>query len=72
MHTSDNDREKRCKQARTLYELAMAFREEDWEVFVYDEKHDLLRFPEDERFAFSMKWADIELLQKLGYCGWDG
>lgn len=50
----------------------MAFREEDWEVFAYDEKHDLLRFPEDERFAFSMKWADIELLQKLGYCGWDG
>jgi hypothetical protein len=41
MRTSDDDREKRRKQAQTLYELAMAFREEDREVFVYDEKHDL-------------------------------
>ena len=67
--SSDNNRELRRKQAQTLYELEMIFRAEGWESFVYDEEHDLVRFPEDERFAFSREWADIELLQKRGYYG---
>ena len=69
MRTSGNDREKRRKQAQTLYELEMAFRADGCGDFVYDEEHDLFRFREDGRFAFSREWADIALLQKRGYYG---
>jgi hypothetical protein len=37
--------------------------------FVYDEEHDLFRFPEDGRFAFSREWADVKLLEERGYYG---
>ncbi len=36
--------------------------------FVYDEEHDLFRFP-DGRFAFSREWADEKLLTERGYFG---
>jgi len=69
MHRFSNDRELRRRRAETLYELEMALRAEDFSDFDYDEEHDLFRFPEDGRFAFSREWADIELLQKRGYYG---
>jgi hypothetical protein len=37
--------------------------------FIYDEKPDLFRFPEDGRFAFSREWADVKLLHERGYFG---
>ena len=69
MHRFSNDRELRRRRAETLYELEMALRAEDFSDFDYDEEHDLFRFPENGRFAFSREWADIELLQKRGYYG---
>ena len=48
----------------------MALREEgEISDFVYDEKQDLFRFPEDGRFAFSRERADVKLLEKRGYFG---
>jgi len=47
----------------------MALREEGISVLNYDEEHELFRFPEDGRFAFSREWADAELLRKRGYFG---
>jgi hypothetical protein len=35
--------------------------------FVYDEQLNVLRFPEDGRFAFCQEFADWERLQELGY-----
>ncbi len=65
-----NYREQRRRQALALYELEMAIREEGLDSdFVYDEEHDLFRFPEDRRFAFSKEWADVKLLQERGYYG---
>ncbi len=69
MRRSGSDRERRRKQAETLYELEMALREEGNSDFVYDEEYDLFRFPEDGRFAFSKEWADEKLLRKRGYFG---
>jgi len=37
--------------------------------FLYDAEHDLFRFPEDGRFAFSKEWADMKLLEERGYYG---
>ena len=45
----------------------MMLREEGISDFVYDEEKDLFRFAEDGRFAFSRKWADVDLLQERGY-----
>ena len=47
-----NDAELRRKRAETLYELEMGWRVEGESDFVYDEEHDIFRFP-DGRFAFS-------------------
>ena len=55
----DTDRERRRRGAETLYELEM----------LWHEKHDLFRFPEDGRFAFSKEWADVKLLEERGYYG---
>jgi hypothetical protein len=64
------DREMRRRGAETLYELEMLWREEGTSEFVYDEEHDLFRFPEDGRFAFSKEWADVKLLdEERGYYG---
>ncbi len=64
-----SDREMRRRGAETLYELEMLWREEGTSEFVYDEEHDLFRFPGDGRFAFSKEWADIKLLEERGYYG---
>ena len=46
----------------------MALHAEGNSNFVYDEEHDLFRFPEEDgRFAFSKEWADESLLQQRGY-----
>jgi len=44
----------------------MALRGEGISDFVYDEREDLFRFP-DDRFPFSREWADVDLLQERGY-----
>ena len=61
-----SDQEARRRRAAALYELEMALRQEGVSEFVYDEEHDLFRFP-DGRFAFSREWVDAQLLQKRGY-----
>jgi len=69
MGKSGSDREGRRRQAEGLFELEMALREEGVSVLVYDEEHELFRFPEDGRFAFSREWADEKLLWERGYFG---
>lgn len=70
MRRYGNDRDLRRNRAAALYELKMAFRAEGLgSDFVYDEEHDLFRFPEDGRFAFSKEWADVKLLEERGYYG---
>lgn len=50
-----SDSEKRRNRAEMLYELETGFRKQGWPSdFVYDEKHDLYRFPDGE-FAFSLE-----------------
>ena len=63
MRKFGNDREMRRRRAESLYELETLFREEGISELVYDEDHDLFRFPEDGRFAFSREWADVKLLE---------
>ena len=47
-----------------LYELEASFRERGWPSdFVYDEQHDLYRFPDGE-FAFSKEYANKRRLQE--------
>ncbi len=69
MRPTGSDRARRRRQAEGLFELEMALREEGFSVFVYDEEHELFRFPEDGRFAFSREWADERLLWERGYFG---
>ena len=63
-----SDRERRRRRSLALYEFEMALREEGVSDFLYDEEHDLFRFP-DGRFAFSREWSDVKLLQERGYDG---
>jgi hypothetical protein len=60
----------RRRRAEALYELETGFREEGWasEEFVYDEKHDLYRFPDGE-FAFSREYANERRLREMGIIG---
>jgi len=69
MRRSGGDRERRRRQAKGLFELEMALREEGVSVLIYDEEHELFRFPEDGRFAFSREWADERLLWERRYFG---
>ncbi len=69
MREFGTDRERRRRGAETLYELEMVWLNEGTSEFVYGEEHDLFRFPEDGRFAFSKEWADIKLLEERGYYG---
>ena len=62
-------RERRRRGAETLYELEMLWRKEGTSEFLYDAEHELFRFPEDGRFAFSKEWADVKLLEERGYYG---
>jgi hypothetical protein len=54
------------RQAEALYHIEMTLRGEGLSQFAYDEEKDLFRFP-DGRFAFSRRFADIELLEERGY-----
>jgi hypothetical protein len=58
--------ELRRRQAKSLYEIEMIFREEGLFDFIYDEENDLFRF-KDGRFAFSRTRADMKLLEERGY-----
>jgi hypothetical protein len=69
MHRFGSDQECRRRRSLALYEFEMALREEGLSDFVYDEEQDLLRFPEDGRFALSREWSDVKLLQERGYDG---
>jgi hypothetical protein len=69
MRRYGSDRERRRKRAGMYYEFEMALIEMgERPDFVYDEEHDLFRFP-DGRFAFSREWADEKLLKERGYFG---
>ena len=65
-----SDSEMRRRRAEILYELETGFREEGLpsEELVYDEEHDLYRFPDGE-FAFSRKYANERPLRELGFIG---
>ena len=63
-----SDRERRRRTAETLYELETGWHAEGDSDFLYDEVHDLFRFP-DGRFAFSREWADVKGLRERGYFG---
>ena len=65
---SGSDRERSRGRAEILYELEMALRAEGNSYLIYDDKHDLFRFP-DGRFAFSKNWVDVKALQERGYFG---
>ena len=52
---------------RDLYDIEMYFTQEGHSEFVYDEEHDIFRFPEDGRFAFCKEFADWERLWQRGY-----
>jgi hypothetical protein len=72
MHRFDTDweireREIRRRRAAALYELEMTLRQEGVSDFVYDEEHDLFRFPEDGQIAFSKEWVNALPLQQRGY-----
>ena len=56
--------------AEMLYELETGFREYGWpsEEFVYDEKHDLYRYPDGD-FAFSRQYANKRRLREEGMIG---
>ena len=69
MRKFGTDREQRRRGAESLYELEMVFRAEGESDLLYDEEHDLFRFVEDGRFAFSKEWADVKLLEQRGYYG---
>ena len=69
MRTSAGDRKRRRRQAEGLYELEWALCEESVSDFVYGEEHDLFRFPEDTRSAFTKEWVDVKVLQERGYFG---
>jgi hypothetical protein len=65
-----SDSEMHRRKAEMLYELETGFRAEGLpsEEFVYDEKHDLYRFPDGE-FAFSREYANERRLRELGVIG---
>ena len=53
--------------AEDLWEVEKYFREQGVSEFIYDEPLDVLRFPEDGRFALCPEFADWERLQERGY-----
>ena len=53
--------------AEDLWEVETYFRNKGGSEFVYDEKLDVFRFPEDGRFAFCEEFADWQRLQEFGY-----
>ena len=53
--------------AEDLWEVETYLRKKGGSEFVYDEKLDVFRFPEDGRFAFCREFADWRRLQERGY-----
>jgi hypothetical protein len=53
--------------AEDLWNVERYFREQGVSAFIYDEQLDVLRFPEDDRFALCREFADWERLQERGY-----
>ena len=53
--------------AEDLWEVETHLRNKGGSEFVYDEKLDVFRFPEDGRFAFCEEFADWQRLGELGY-----
>jgi hypothetical protein len=53
--------------AEDLYAVETYFTRKGVSEFVYDEKLDVFRFPEDGRFAFCREFADRQRLQERGY-----
>jgi len=53
--------------AENLWDVEKYFREQGVSEFIYDEPLDVLRFPEDGRFAFCREFADWNRLQERGY-----
>jgi hypothetical protein len=53
--------------AEDLWEVETHLRNKGGPEFVYDEKLDVFRFPEDGRFAFCEELADWRRLRELGY-----
>jgi hypothetical protein len=53
--------------AENLWDVEKYFREQGVSEFIYDEQLDVLRFPEDNRFALCREFADWERLQERGY-----
>ena len=53
--------------AEDLWEVETYLRKKGGSEFVYDEKLDVFRFPEDGRFAFCDEFADWHRFGKLGY-----
>ena len=53
--------------AEDLWDVEKYFREQGVSEFIYDEPLDVLRFPEDGRFALCREFADWERLQERGY-----
>jgi hypothetical protein len=53
--------------AENLWDVEKYFREQGVSEFIYDEQLDVLRFPEDNRFALCRDFADWERLQERGY-----
>ncbi len=52
-----------------LYRVETYLNKNGCSDFVYDEKLDVFRFPEDGRFAFCEEFADWMLLRERGYLG---
>jgi hypothetical protein len=54
-------------RAEDLYDVETYFMQRGGSEFLYDEKLDIFRFPEDGRFAFCKEFADWVLLEERGY-----
>jgi len=54
-------------RAEDLYDVEMYFMRRGGSEFLYDEKLDVCRLPEEGRFAFCKEFADWALLEERGY-----
>jgi hypothetical protein len=72
MESRENKPANRSKTAKglslqDLWRLEKYFMHKGTSEFVYDEKLDVFRFPEDGRFAFCDEFADWKRLRERGY-----
>jgi hypothetical protein len=64
---TDHPKAEIALSAKDLCAMEMYFRERGTSEFLYDEKFDVFRFPEDGRFAFCEEFADWTLMRERGY-----